>query len=120
MKKLISLILILVMLSALAVCTSADEVAKARLLNAAKDACPTQYHDRYIGIAQNILDQIDVTSNQADAVIALLNEGSAFITTNKGPSLDKYSAEEIAKAVDIFNRACNELSITTEWSVLKN
>lgn len=120
MKKLISIILILVMLSALAVCTSADEVSKARLLNAAKNACPTQYHDRYLGIAQNIIDQIDVSADNADAVIGLLGEGSTFISTNKGPSLDKYSAEEIAKAVDLFNAACEELSITTEWSVLNN
>lgn len=118
MKKLISLILILVMLSALAVCIDADEAAKTRLFNAAKNACPDQYHDRYIGIAQNILDQIDVTSTQADAVIALLNEGSAFIKTDKGPSLDDYSAEEIKKAVDIFDKACSELAITTEWTVL--
>lgn len=120
MKKLISLILILVMLSALAVCASADAASKTRLLDAAKNACPAQYHDRYLGIAQNIIDQIDVSADNADAVIALLNEGSAFISTNKGPSLDKYSAEEIAKAVALFNAACEELSITTEWSVLKN
>ncbi|MBQ7822445.1 MAG: InlB B-repeat-containing protein, partial [Clostridia bacterium] len=118
MKKLISVLLILVMLTALAVSVNADDAAKTRLYNAAKDACPTAYHDRYLGIAQNILNQIDVTSEQADQVIALVEEGKAFFTTNKGPSLDAYTEEEIDKAVDLFERACAILSITAKVSAV--
>ena len=118
MKKLISMLLSIVMLmTPFAVGISAAVDAKTRLYDAAYEACPDMYHTRYMGIAQNILNQINVTDAQADSVIALLNEGKAFITEDKGPSLEAYSEEEIIKAVDLFKSACNILGITYEVKI---
>lgn len=120
MKKLISMLVLIVMLMTFAVGINADTDAKTKLYDAAYDACPIEYHTRYMGIAQNILSQIDVTNDQADRVIALLDEGKAFFSENKGPSLDAYSEEEIQKAVELFKEACNILSITYDVKVQAN
>lgn len=111
MKKILTVLLTLFILSALAVGVSAADDAKTRLYNAANDACPSTYRTYYMGIAYNILGQIDVSDTQADQIIAIIDANvSSFV--DKGPSLDTYSAEEIKLAVDLFDQTCSILGIT--------
>lgn len=119
MKKILTVLLTLIIFSALAVGASAAEDAKTRLYNAANDVCPSTYRTYYMGIAYNILGQIDVNDTQADQIIAIIDaNASSFI--DKGPSLDTYSADEIKRAVELFDQTCTILNITYDMRRVTN
>ncbi len=113
MKKTLALILAIVMISALAVSVCASDDAKLKIYNAAKDACPEAYRDHYLGTVQSALDQIPVTDEQADKVVAIINEAKDKFT-DKGSTLDKYTAEETAAATKLVNEACEILGLTAK------
>ena len=120
MKKIFSLVLAALLVSLLAINICAADDAKTRLYNAAKEACPENYHDLYLGTVQSVLDQIDVTDEQADQVIALIDEGKNYFTEDKGASLESYTAEEKTKAVELLNNACDVLLLEPKMEALSD
>ncbi len=114
MKKIISILLTLVLLFTLAVSVSADDAAKAKIYDATKAACPVAYQATYLGTVQNVLNQIEVTAEQADAVVALINEAKAVIS-DKGASLSDYLAEERALIIDYINEISDVLGLAVTF-----
>ena len=111
MKKTLALILAIVMISALAVSVCASDDAKLKIYNAAKEACPEAYHNNYLGTVQAALDQIPVTDEQANAVVALIDEAKVKLT-DKGSTLHDYNDEEVAVATTVVNEICEVLDLT--------
>ncbi len=107
----LSIILLLVMV--FPVVASADEAAKQDLFDAAYEACPANYRKYYMGTVENILNQIDVSREQADSVIALVDEGVSYLNSvgDKGPSLSDYGVKGVEKGVSLFEQACSVLNI---------
>lgn len=88
---------------------------KEDILAAVKENLPASYSNRYLPMAENVLQQIDVTADQATKVIACINAMKAGINTDKGPSLDKYTEAEIGVVVEQFAAACEALNLTFEF-----
>ena len=114
MKKIVSILLTLVMLLSLAVAVSADDAEKAKIYDAFLAACPEEYHNLHAGTVQNVLSQIDVTAEQADEVVALIEAAKGDFTVDKGSSLSNYTAEERAIALDYVDKAAEVLNVEVE------
>lgn len=120
MKKIVSVLLTIALLTTLALCVSADDAAKTRIYEAAKAACPAELQAKYLGTVQNTLNQIDVTAEQADAVIAIIDEAKAEIDLSQGVSLSEYKAEDRDKAINYVNKAAEILDVTVTFEAAPN
>ncbi len=117
MKKVISLCvacLLLVGMMAVAGFSASAATPKEEIVAAAKELIPSKYESQYLPTMENVLSQIDVTAEQADAVIAYMTAAKAAIQSDKGGSLSDYTADEINAVLDNFGRACETLHLTYE------
>ena len=72
MKKVISLFaacLLLVGMMAVAGFSASAATPKEDIVAAVKDAMPDKYEEQYLPMLENVLNQIDVTAEQAEEVI---------------------------------------------------
>ena len=119
MKKTISILLVLVFALSLCVVPTFAATPSQKLASAAKDAIPTHYKDRYEVIVDNVLNQISVSEEQANDVIAIINETTAKIK-DKGQSLHSYTDDEKAYVLGQFDKACKVLNLTYKVIAKKN
>lgn len=123
MKKVISLFaacLLLVGMMAFAGFSASAATPKEDIVAAVKDAMPDQYEEQYLPMLENVLNQINVTAEQAEEVIGYIAAVKAAITEDKGSSLSEYSKEEVEVVLDNFDKACTALGLTYEFVDAEN
>ena len=120
MKRIICAVLVAVMALALAV--SASAATKQDVIDKFEASVPENYHPLILGQVENILNQIDITEEQADKLIALMDETAANMSkfTDKGHSLEAYVSEERDFCVGQFSEACDVLGLTYTISTKAN
>ncbi len=111
MKKTLLMILSVLMIASLIVSVSAADDASAKVLEKFKEVCPEKYYDIYLGQAENILNSVEITDEQANELVAILNDANS-IYVDKGASLEAYNSTEQAKAIEYFKEACDILDVT--------
>ena len=114
MKKVFALLAVC-LLVVMSVVPAAAATPKEDIVASAKANLPAAYADNYLPLVENVLQQIDVTADQATKVIACIEAVKAGITTDKGSSLSEYSAAEIELVMEQFNIACETLNLTYEF-----
>lgn len=103
MKKIVSLMLCMVLLSASAV--SAFAATRQDLIDYAQDTIPEKYAPYHVW-AENILGQYDLTAEQWDELLALSKELAAQFSSDEGQSLHLYELSQIRAAEDALDRFC--------------
>ncbi len=110
MKKIVSVVTLIAMLMGVfAVCALADP--KEDIIAKATDVCPDGYENEYIPAAQNILNQIQVTEEQAATVTAAIEDARAIVNSGKGTRIDDYTQEEKDQVIGDLQTACKSLGI---------
>lgn len=119
MKKILCMAIALVLaVAAFAVPVSAA-APKEDLAASVKAAIPKGYNDRFVATVDNLLKQVDVTREQADQVIAIINETTSKVK-DKGSSLHEYTKDEASYLLSQFGKACAVLNITYKLVAKKN
>lgn len=117
MKKFVSILsacLVIVCMMVLVAAPVSAASPKEDIVAAAKAALPEKYHDLYLTTIENVLQQIDVTAEQAEAVIANLEAAKAAVKADKGDSMSEYTADEQKAVLKEFGEACETLGLTYE------
>lgn len=117
MKKVISLFvacLLLVGMMAVAGFSASAATPKEEIVATAKELIPSKYEAQYLPALENVLSQIDVTADQAEAVIGYMKAAKAAIKEDKGSTLSNYTGEEVNAVLENFGKACEELHLTYE------
>lgn len=92
---------------------------KQEILNYVEENLPDKYVKSYLPLAENVLKQVTVDAEQAEQVIACIEECKAVITTDKGGSLSDYSAKEIKFVMAQFATACDALNLTLTYELVE-
>lgn len=109
MKKVFALVLTVIMLVACVSMVSATD--KNDVLKAIKEAMPGEYFSvQYVAI-ENMLNQVEVSSEQADQLLALVADVKANVQ-DKGPSLSSYSKADIQLVIADLQKAADILGLT--------
>lgn len=119
MKKTISLLLALVFALSLCVVPAFAATPAERVASSVKDAIPSAYKDLFVATIDNVINQISVSEEQANQVIAIVDETKAAVK-DKGHSLHSYTAEEKNYVLGQFDKACKVLNITYKMVAKKN
>ncbi len=119
MKKTISIVLALVFALSLCVvptfaATPADKVA-----SSVKAAIPSAYKNLFEATIDNIIKQIDISEEQANQIIALIDETKATVK-DEGHTLHLYSVKEDSYLLAQFDKACKILNVTYKYVLKKN
>lgn len=110
MKKIISVVTLIAMLMGVfAVCALADP--KADFVAKAEEVCPDGYEDEYIPAVNNILSQIQVTEEQAQICIDVMEHSSPIVNSGKGTRRANYTDEEWNTCVTDLQTGCKALGI---------
>ena len=123
MKKVLSIIsacLILVGIMAMAIAPVSAATPKEDIIAAAKEQIPAKYHEEYLPMLENVLQQVEVNAEQAAAVIENMKAAKAAIPEDKGASLSEYTAEQQKIVVAEVKDACTTLGLTCEVTPAEN
>ena len=116
MKKVLSLVAVCVLLVGMMVCgvfSASAATPKEEIIAAVKGAVPADVYADYKPMIENVFSQIDVTAEQAKAVIANIDAvktGVEFHST----SLSEYSATETKVILKNLDEACATLGLGYE------
>lgn len=122
MKKVISLFavcLLMVGMMVMAAIPASAATPKEEVLNYIEENLPDEYVKNYLPLAENVLKQITVDAEQAEAVIGCIDACKEVIVENKGKSLHSYTGEEIKFVLDQFAVACEALDLTFTYEVVQ-
>ena len=113
MKKVLSLVAVCLLLVGMMSVGFAASAAtpKEEIVAAVKAAMPDAYEAKYIPMVENTLSQIEVTAEQAAAVVANIDAVKATIKEDKGDSLSEYTADESKVVLAEFGAACETLGL---------
>ncbi len=111
MKKILCVAIAIVLAVAVFAVPVSAATPREKVASAVKAAIPKAYNDLFVASVDNILNQVEVTEDQAAQVIAIIDETKAKLP-DRGHSLHQYSDEEIAYATEQFGKACAVLNIT--------
>ncbi len=117
MKKLMSIVSVCFVLAAMLVVVASPVSAatpKEQIIAAAKANLPAEYFEKNLPTLENILQQIEVTAEQAELVVANIEAAKAAVAEDKGDSLSKYTAVEREAILKEFDEACETLGLTYE------
>lgn len=117
MKKVMSIVsvcLVLTCVMAMAIAPVSAATPKEEIMAKAKELIPVAYQAEYLPMVENVLQQIDVSSEQAAAVIADMEAAAAAIEKDKGNSLSNYSEAERAAVLAEIDDACTTLGLSYE------
>lgn len=123
MKKVLSVVsacLVLAVVMVLAIAPVSAATPKEDIMAEAKKLIPTAYQAEYLPMLENVLQQIEVTADQATAVIGHMNAAAAAVTEDKGPSVSDYSAAEQKAVLAEIEGACTALGLTYEITPAEN
>lgn len=116
MKKVLSLLAVCLLLVGMVGFSASAATPKEEIIAAAKAALPDEYEALHMPAIENVLSQIDVTAEQAEAVIANIDAAKAAVKEDKGQSAHTYSAAEIDAVMVEFDAACKTLGLTYEFA----
>lgn len=122
MKKIISVLMLCVLvvgmvaMSTVSVCAASP---KQDIIDFIKKDLPKEYADSFLPLAENLLKQITVDAEQAEKVIACMEECKAVLNEEKGPSLHAYNKEEITFVLEQFAEACEVLNLTFTYELVQ-
>lgn len=117
MKKVLSVCIACLLLVGMMACAGVSVSAatpKEEIIAAAKAALPDAYEAKYLPTLENVLSQITVTADQADEVIAAIEEAKESVKTDKGDSASEYTQAEREAVLAQVDVACTALGITYE------
>ena len=114
MKKVLSLLAVCLLLVGMVGFSASAATPKEEIIAAAKAALPDEYEAQYMPAIENVLSQIDVTAEQAEAVIANIDAAKAAIKEDKGSSASEYAPAEVEAVMAEFDEACTTLGLTYE------
>ncbi|MBR5540713.1 MAG: hypothetical protein IKU56_04965 [Clostridia bacterium] len=123
MKKVLSFVsacLVLACVMVMAIAPVSAATPKEDILAKAKELVPAQYHEEYLPLLENVLQQVEVTAEQATAVIANMEAAKASVAEDKGASLSEYTSDEQAAVVAEVEAACTTLGLTCEITPAEN
>ncbi len=115
MKKVLSLVAVCLLLVGMVGFSASAATPKEEIIAAAKEAMPDAYESKYMPTIENVLSQIDVSTEQAEAVIANIAAAKAAVKEDKGASLSEYTRAEIDAVLAEFDAACTTLGLTYEF-----
>ena len=117
MKKVLSLVsvcLVLACVMVMAVAPVSAATPKEDIIAKAKELIPAAYQAEYLPLLENTLQQVEVTAEQATAVIANMEAAKAAVKEDKGDSLSDYTQAEQAAVVAEMKAACTALGLKCE------
>lgn len=120
MKKVLSLVAVCLLLVGMVGFTVSAATPKEDIVAAVKEAMPDAYESKYLPTVENVLSQIDVTAEQAEAVIANIAAAKAAVKEDKGESLSEYTRAEIEAVLAEFDAACTTLGLKYEFVDAEN
>ncbi len=88
-----------------------ENTPKEAIVAKAKELIPASYQSEYIPLIENTLQQVEVTSAQAVAVIVNMKAAKAAIKEDKGNSLSEYTETEQKAVMAQAKAACNTLGL---------
>lgn len=110
MKKFVSILAVLLCFAMLAMPFVGHAEASQDVLDALEEAIPAKYQTLYMAQAKNLLAQIEVSDEQADQLIAIIDDLKNAMT-DQGDSLDDYSKEDQAYFLGKFAEAMEILGL---------
>lgn len=116
MKKMLSLFavcLLVVTFTAMAVVPAAATSNYDAIIAALKENVPSKDLEEYLPTAENILQQLDITDEQAEAVITYVKEAKAAVAED-AESVRDLPRNEKEIVVKKFNQACEALKVRYE------
>lgn len=117
MKKVMSIVLACVLLVSMMVLTVVPVSAatpKEDIIAAIKANIPAEYVAKHLPTLENVLQQIEVTAEQAEAVVKNIEAAKASVKEDKGDSLSEYAKAERDVIVAEFGKACETLGVEYE------
>lgn len=117
MKKVMSIVsvcLLLVGMMVLTVVPVSAATPKEDIIAAIKENVPAEYFEKYLPTIENTLQQVEVTAEQAEAVIANIEEAKKAVKEDKGDSLSEYTQVERQAVLAEFDTACKTLGVEYE------
>lgn len=117
MKKVMSLVLACVLLASMMVLTVVPVSAatpKEDIIAAVKASVSAEIFEKYLPTIENTLQQVEVTAEQAEKVIANIDTVKAAIKEDKGDSLSEYTPAEREIVLAEFDKACVTLGVDYE------
>ncbi|MBO5929638.1 MAG: hypothetical protein J6Q42_06445 [Clostridia bacterium] len=117
MKKFLSIVSVCFLLVAMMVAIATPVFAatpKEEILAAAKKYFPAEEYEKHLPTMENVLQQIEVTAEQAEVVIANIENVSKIVTEEKGFSVSEYSEKEREALLKELDVACETLEIKYE------
>ncbi len=123
MKKVLSIIsacMVLAVVMVLAIAPVSAATPKEDILAKAKELIPAAYQAEYLPMIENVLQQIDVTADQAAAVIENMEAAAAAVEEDKGSSVSDYTSAEQKAVVAEIKAACTTLGLTCEITPAEN
>ncbi len=117
MKKIISIVLACVLLASMMVLTVVPVSAatpKEDIIAAIKASVSAEYFEKYLPTIENVLQQVEVTAEQAEKVIANIDTVKETIKEDKGDSLSEYTEVERKVVLEEFDKACETLGLKYE------
>ena len=110
MKRIICAVLVAVMALALAV--SASAATKQDVIDKFEASVPENYHPLILGQVENILNQIDITEEQADKLIALMDLVLSEFPADAGHTIHLYTVDQMDYFTGRFKEAADILNLT--------
>lgn len=123
MKKVMSIVLACVLLASMMVLSIVPVSAatpKEDIIAAVKANVPAEYVEKYLPTLENVLQQVEVTAEQAEKVIANIETAKEAVKEDKGDSLSEYAKEEVTVIVAEFGKACETLGLEYEMKPAEN
>ncbi len=117
MKKVMSIVsvcLLLVGMMILTVVPVSAATPKEDIIAAIKANVSAEIFEKYLPTIENTLQQVEVTAEQAEKVIANIDTVKEAVKENKGDSLSEYTEAERAVVLEEFDKACETLGIEYE------
>lgn len=117
MKKFVAVLAIcLMMVGMISLPVAAEAIHKEEMIEAAREHMPAELFNEYLPLIENVLSQVSVNEDQADQVIACIEEARDFFKNYKGISLSEYLPAEREFALEIVDRICEILGLNAVYT----
>lgn len=117
MKKVMSIVLacvLLVSMMVLSIVPVSAATPKEDIIAAVKANVSAEIFEKYLPTIENTLQQVEVTAEQAEKVIANIETAKEAVKEDKGDSLSEYAKEEREVILKEFDTACETLGLKYE------
>lgn len=113
MKKIVFLLLTVLMISQI-LSLGAAAASKQDVIDAARKAIPEDYSFLYLIQLENIFSQLEVTEEQCERIIEIINELGRSVE-DSGHTLHLYAEKNRGQILEYFNEICDMIGLTYEY-----